>query len=179
MSDIDFYSDFTASSGKVLGLGVGSTPDEWSQKLGNEFDENQFSEGSISRDFGFIGLDFLRVDNVFSCHLLILAIHKLDMNLEHWDAVPEALHSAYGKFSSRVPLDALIDPLENRGLTLLRIRRGITIDLDRIWIPETRVEISVVHDPEFARERSKQVGDIYSIAHLATSEVEPDRLEAF
>ncbi|MGO1053040.1 hypothetical protein [Crossiella sp. CA198] len=179
MSEIDFYANFAASSGEVLGLGVGSKPDEWTQKLGDRFDENRFSEESLSRDFGFIGLDFLPASDQWSCDLVSLKIHKLGMNIEGWDPVPEALSDTYGKFSDRVSIDALVEPLSSMGLTLLRVRSDQLSELETLWIPETRVEIWMVRDPDFASDRGKQVGDIYTIHHHSTSEADEERLHPY
>ncbi|MCO1574212.1 hypothetical protein M8C13_00375 [Crossiella sp. SN42] len=177
MTDLDFYAHFAVNRGEVLGVGIGAQPDEWSKALGNEFDENRIFESSLSRDFGFIVADFIQESGRWSCHLVILQIHKLDMIVEDWDPLPEAVRAVYGEFSKRVTIVDLASVLTEANLSICRIVDDKpAAELENLWIPETSVGISVIRDSRFARSEEKQVGDVYSMHHLPTATVDAGKL---
>ncbi|MFE4920371.1 hypothetical protein [Streptomyces sp. NPDC056661] len=170
-----FYMD-VVTTGTVLGVGPGASPDRVTRALGSGFGENIFGNRSMCRDYGLAEFFWDRdsVHHPWSGHHFTLQVHRLasrDRTL-----VNETLRARYGRFTPRLRFEKLQRLLERRGVPLLEIPEipANAPYFRTFWQPDSHVAVSVIGTyGEYSTPDQLRVGDVYKIlAPMAAEEVE-------
>ncbi|MET8685875.1 hypothetical protein ABZV77_16800 [Streptomyces sp. NPDC004732] len=111
MSDIDFYVE-TVLRQTVLGVPLGSSPEEWENKLGGDFLDDA-RKGRMRRDYGLVEIAFVRRAGAWESVSVSLQIHRMARGLD--GIVPRPLTDIHGDFSPQVPLDVFLRALRAQG----------------------------------------------------------------
>jgi hypothetical protein len=139
MSALDFFTDF-AVNGHVEGVGLNSTPEEWTENLGPDFiDDKSKSNKRMRRDYGLVELGFFRADGLWNCFLISLQAHRL---WRHGD-VPQKLVDRYGEFPRSIQFDEVRRVLSALGYEPELIADEQGSDTVRYHIPATNILIAV------------------------------------
>ncbi|MEE1941121.1 hypothetical protein V1L54_17215 [Streptomyces sp. TRM 70361] len=112
MTDIDLYVDLI-KNGEVLGVGLGSSPEEWESRLGDDYLDDQ-RKGQWRRDYGLIEVSFQKREKKWECFGFSAQVHRL--RPEKSGIVPGALERAYGRFELSPLFAELADRLDREGL---------------------------------------------------------------
>ncbi|MEV4341257.1 hypothetical protein [Streptomyces sp. NPDC049590] len=140
LSGLDFYAQ-VAARGEVLGVGIGSGPDDWRAALGADCLDDP-GHGLLRRDYGLVEVSFSADGGPLSCFGISVQAHRLILGR----GVPPALAEAYGAFTPR----ARFADVRARILAL-----GCTLEPDdlsdhvhRYRVPESGVRVFVIDDPD-------------------------------
>ncbi|GII79653.1 hypothetical protein Sru01_46350 [Sphaerisporangium rufum] len=145
-SYLDFFAEF-AVTGMVLGVGLGSRPDDWPGTLGDDFHEASWTDHHLVRQFGFIDANFHDGSGEWICdHVNVRPgqMHRFD------DMVPKAIGIRYGSFPRRLPFEDVANRLVGAGVEIHHVSRMNMACLEEYWIPEGKVMFSLIS--EYQRE---------------------------
>jgi hypothetical protein len=138
---LDFFVDF-AVTGRVEGVSINSTPEDWSDRLGADFiDDESKSKKRMRRDYGLVELGFYRVEGAWRCLGIGIQVHRLWWNS---DNVPAKLRSRYGDFPRIVPFEDLRERLSALGHEPRLIEDEQPFEYTRYYIPDTKILIGVL-----------------------------------
>jgi hypothetical protein len=154
---LDFFLDL-AVTGKVLGVGVGGRPDDWSAVLGTD-DGFQPSEYELVLQYGLIDAYFERGSGEWLCHRVSILAGKLPEFGDDW--VPGAVRERYGQFPDRVPFEAVVGHLVQAGLEIDRVLGGGEMSLDEFWVAGSGVRFLVVSEARADDLKDLRVGDVW------------------
>jgi hypothetical protein len=160
MSDLDFYVHF-AAHGDVLGLGVGSSPDEWAAKFGDGFTEGPLQWGQFGRQFGPIDLSFDEGEHGWRTNSITLSVHKGAGGADYPHPTP--VRAEYGEFPAVVEFDPIADGLAAVGVPVYRVTHPLFEGVTNYWIEETSTTFTVVSDAEYARDSGLAIGNVHSV----------------
>jgi hypothetical protein len=159
---LDFFAGF-AVSGRVEGVGLSSSPEDWSEHLGTAYvDDKSKSKKRLRRDYGLVELGFYRGAGGWQCFLISIQAHRL-----WWDSnnVPARLLSKYGSFPRAVSFEELRRSLRSLGHEPSLIEDQEPSDQTRYYIPETKVLVGV-HSPKQQEADDMPRGTIWAM-HLS------------
>jgi hypothetical protein len=107
VSGLDFFVDF-AASGRVEGIGLNSTLEDWSEHLGDNYVDD-IKKKQMRRDYGVVELGFNRAGEQWRCVGIGIQAHRL-----WWTtgSVPPKLSREYGYFPSVIRFDELRNRLK-------------------------------------------------------------------
>ncbi|MEU7801451.1 hypothetical protein AB0B10_19490 [Micromonospora arborensis] len=162
-SHLDFFADF-AVTGMVLGVGLGSRPDDWPGVLGSDFHEASWTDRHLVRQFGFVDANFHDGSGEWVCDSVNVnqgQLHRFD------DMVPEAIGSRYGSFPPRVPFEEVANRLVSAGVEIYHVRRVHMASLEEYWIPDGKVMFWLISDYQLEDFPALRLGDVY-VASTAT-----------
>jgi hypothetical protein len=108
VTDLDFYAE-AILSGRVLGLGPGSTVGEVERTLGKDFVDDARNQW-MRRDYGLIEFHFNRTDREWVCFGVSIQVHRL---ADAGEIVPPVLGDRYGAFSGTVGFSQLVDRIKD------------------------------------------------------------------
>jgi hypothetical protein len=110
VTDLDFYAE-AILSGRVLGLGSGSTADEVERALGRDFVDDARKQ-LMRRDYGLIEFHFNRANREWVCFGVSIQVHRLADAGE--EIVPPVLIGRYGAFGRSVAFGQLVDRIKGK-----------------------------------------------------------------
>ncbi|WP_052851255.1 hypothetical protein [Streptomyces avicenniae] len=155
MTDLAFYTHF-ATTGQVYGLGIGSTPEQWTGELSEGFlDDRQ--KKRLRCDYGLIEVGFSREQQQWKCFGVSVQVHRLASGD---GLIPQRLQEDHGPFRSHVPFDELSADIGARNVPLEELSgpglSGYTAY--KTTVGSTTIYISAQDDDPLHRP-----GDIWSI----------------
>ncbi|WP_433535059.1 hypothetical protein ACQPZK_23505 [Micromonospora sp. CA-249363] len=174
-SHLDFLAD-VAVTGTVLGVGLGSRPDDWPGVLGSDFHEASWTDRHLVRQFGFVDANFHDGSGEWICDYVdvkLWQVHRFD------DFVPEAILSRYGHFPPRVPFEEVADRLVSGGVEIYHVRREQVASLEQYWIPEGKVMFSLISEYQREDFSALRLRDIYSVSTTAGVDLRPELLSRY
>jgi hypothetical protein len=140
MSLLEFLVDF-ASSGRVEGAGIYSSPGDWGDSLGGDYIDDR-QKKQFRRDYGLVELGFWRVEQDWRCGSVSLQVHRLWW---HSDTTgPARLRRKYGPFPKDVRLEDLRESLGTAGNELQLIEDKAPGRHARYYVPDTKVLITAL-----------------------------------
>ncbi len=167
MSYPDFFADL-ATSGRILGLGLGSRPEDWAAALGDRFFEGSHYEGHLSREFGMLEVNFDGGPGEWSCEFLNVRVEQLSWPPERVPGVamaPGALRDVYGPFPARVGFDEIADRLADRGVPVYKLNQISAAEPDLFWVADGGAMFHVL-TPATAGDGLRP-GDIHSVSVMS------------
>ncbi|GAA2184965.1 hypothetical protein [Micromonospora lupini] len=159
-SHLDFFAGF-AVTGTVLGVGLGSRPDDWPSVLGSDFDEGSWNERHLVRQFGFVNANFHDGSGEWICDSVVVhawKLHKFD------DLVPKSIGSRYGSFPPRVPFEEVADRLVSAGVEIYHVSRLHMASLEQYWIPDCKVMFWLISEYQLEDFPALRLGDVDSVS---------------
>ncbi|MFG1892517.1 hypothetical protein ACGFIP_00655 [Micromonospora zamorensis] len=156
-SHLDFFADF-AVTGMVLGVGLGSRPDDWPGVLGSDFHEASWTDRHLVRQFGFVDANFHDGSGEWACDCVKVnpwQLHRFD------DFVPKAIGSRYGSFPSQVPFEEVANRLVSAGVEIYHVSRVAVASLEQYWIPDGKVIFSLISEYQLEGFPALRLGDVY------------------
>lgn len=166
MTGLSFFSDVSVT-GQVRGLGLGSSPAQWEQALGDDYVDD-VRKGRMRRDYGLVELSFLQSEGSWDCVGISIQVHRLP--LPHGDVIPESLFRAYGAFPDRISFSGLMQSALEVGIRVEVIEDATQSRYRRFWIPESRALIHVI-DERLSEPGIPAPGDVWSIALSRDAEI--------
>ncbi|MEV4808113.1 hypothetical protein AB0K18_49715 [Nonomuraea sp. NPDC049421] len=158
MNEIDFYAQ-VATAGTILGIGVGSTPDQVESILGADFlDDRQ--RGLLRRDYGLLEFAFYP-GAVWECRAVSVQVHRLQW--DDGDMIPVILRDRFGEFSSQIKMSALEGRIGKLGCHVIAMPSGADLDFKRLIVQESGVEIIVSNAQLHGESGFAISGDVWSI----------------
>ncbi|BFU46046.1 hypothetical protein [Krasilnikovia sp. MM14-A1004] len=170
-SYIDFFAGF-AATGRVLDVGVGSVPDDWSTALGADFTDESGSAHHLVRQFGLVDAHFDDSSGGWTCNLVNLRPGQL-YRFDDW--VPQPIVARFGAFPGRIPFEELVDPVSGAGLEIHHITRTHPATLEEYWIPESKVRFSLISEYQVDDFPALRVGDVWSVGIDARIDIPADQ----
>ncbi|MEU8330062.1 hypothetical protein [Micromonospora sp. NPDC048839] len=174
-SYLDFFADF-AVSGMVLGVGLGSRPDDWPGVLGSDFDEGSGNDRHLVRQFGFVDANFHDGSGEWVCDCILVHLWKLP---RFDDMVPEAIGSRYGSFPPRVPFEEVADRLVSAGVEIYHVRRVHMASLEEYWIPDSKVMFSLISEYQLEDFPALRLGDISAVSTTTGVDLRSEQLTRY
>ncbi|MFD8494618.1 hypothetical protein [Amycolatopsis sp. NPDC059657] len=162
MTDLDFYAR-AVIDGKVLGLGQGSLPEEWEDRLGAGYVDD-VRKGRMRRDFGLVEVSFQRVRGIWQCFGAGIQVHRLGRGGEA--VVPAPLLAEFGEFGSPVGFAGLDAAVARMGGRLESANDGGSTYHDQFLSTSSNVRVHVVSQVDDPGDGGTSVGDVWSI-HLS------------
>ncbi|MEU3431444.1 hypothetical protein [Streptomyces gardneri] len=156
MSDLDFYAH-VATRGDVLGMGIGTQPAEWADRLGADYVDD-VDAGLMRRDYGLVELSFEEAQGSWPCFGISVQVHRLRWDVE--SAVPAALRSSYGAFASSVRFEDLTVAINDLGYSFEPDDDATATDFRRYRVPESGVRLIVRVDVD----AQGAAGDLWSLS---------------
>ncbi|MFF3722588.1 hypothetical protein ACFYYM_09485 [Streptomyces erythrochromogenes] len=165
-----FYLD-AVTTGTVLGLRPGDSPERVEEVLGTEYGENG-GRGTMWRDYGLVEFHWHRshAADPWSGHHVGLQVHRL----AHRDRAlaGSVLRARYGRFAPRLRFDKLHRLLERRGAPLVHVPEAApNAPYFRTYEhPASRATVTVIGTyGEYSTPRNLRPGDVYAI-HLPAAD---------
>ncbi|MGC5290762.1 hypothetical protein [Micromonospora sp. DT231] len=174
-SHLDFFADF-AVSGMVLGVGLGSRPDDWPGVLGSDFDEGSWNDRHLVRQFGFVNANFQDGSGEWVCDSVVVhawKLHKFD------DMVPNAIGSRYGSFPPRVPFEEVAERLVSAGVEIYHVRRVHMASLENYWIPDCKVMFWLISEYQLEDFPALRLGDVDSVSTVTGVDLRAELLTRY
>jgi hypothetical protein len=169
-SYLDFFLDF-ASTGRIFGMGIGSSPDDWSAVLGDEFGDFLASEHELARQFGLIDAYFGDISGEWRCHRISVRPGEL-YRFDDW--VPGPVRERYGQFPGRVPFDEVADRLAQAGVEVDHLIRTSEASLEEYWIPRSGVTFRALAAYQADDFPALRIGDLWSAGAFAGDHIVPE-----
>ncbi|MEU1399022.1 hypothetical protein ABZ403_23520 [Micromonospora zamorensis] len=174
-SHLDFFADF-AVTGMVLGVGLGSRPDDWPGVLGSNFDEASWTDRHLVRQFGFVDVNFHDGSGEWVSDSILVhqwKLHRFD------DMVPEAIGSRYGSFPPRVPFEEVADRLFSAGVEIYHVSRVNVASLEQYWMPDGKVMFSLISEYQLEDFPALRLGDVYEASTTTGVELRAEVLTRY
>ncbi|PYC67261.1 hypothetical protein C7C45_22630 [Micromonospora arborensis] len=174
-SHLDFFADF-AVTGMVLGVGLGSRPDDWPGVLGSDFHEASWTDHHLVRQFGIVDANFYDGSGEWICDCVNIKpwqLHRFD------DMVPEVIGSRYGSFPPRVPFEEVADRLVSAGVEIHHVRRVHMASLEEYWIPDGEVMFWLISDYQLEDFPALRLGDVYAVSTATGVDLRADLLTRY
>ncbi|OKJ07661.1 hypothetical protein AMK20_24170 [Streptomyces sp. TSRI0261] len=168
MSALDFYAQ-VATSGDVLGAGIGTDPGGWEAAMGPDFLDVP-GGGLLRRDYGLVEIifspDLQGLQGQMACFGFGVKPQRLLYDLSP-STVPLPLSRKYGEFAPRLPFEELRAAILSLGHTV-ELEES-SRDMHRYRVSESAAHIDVVLDPDPygsgpTDPDGHQVGDVWSIS---------------
>lgn len=166
MTCLSFFTDASVT-GHVRGLGLGSSPAQWEQALGDDYIDD-VRKGRMRRDYGLVELSFLRAAGSWDCVEISIQAHRLSLPSE--DLIPESLIRTYGAFSDRIAFSDLRKSILEVGASVEAIQDATRSRYSRFWIPDSRALIHVTGE-RLSEPGIPTSGDVWSIALSRDTEI--------
>ena len=156
----------TASTGEVMGLRPGVSPDQVESVLGDQFfDDTDRRKRRLRRDYDLIEFFFERdTSTEWICRSISIQVHRLAYNIA---TPPNTLRKKYGEFPSYIPFSELSQKLVELNKTIEPINRDIPLypyDDYRITNQDSIVDISVIKDEIVDAPITVPAGSIWSLS---------------
>ncbi|MBO3752717.1 hypothetical protein J5X84_42275 [Streptosporangiaceae bacterium NEAU-GS5] len=154
LSYLDFYAQVIVDRA-VLGLGMGVSPDDVAERLGDEYlDDRQ--RDRLRRDYGIVEFAFARASG-WSCGGISLQVHRLAHSQDR--IVPLPLIEKFGKFPPLTSFVELGSALARFGVQYFADEQAPDSDFKTFRNAGSKTEIIVFNASEVLRK-----GDVWSIA---------------
>ncbi|MFD8622074.1 hypothetical protein [Streptomyces sp. NPDC059513] len=171
MSALDFYAQ-VATSGHVLGAGIGTNPQGWEAAVGPDFLDvpGGGRGGLLRRDYGLVEINFSPdqqgLQGQMSCFGFGVKPQRLLYDLSP-STVPLPLSRKYGEFAPRLPFEELRAAILSLGHTV-ELEES-SRDMHRYRVSESVARIDVVLDPDpygagAPDPDGHEVGDVWAIS---------------
>lgn len=172
LTELDFYVDF-AAHGDLLGLGFGSKPEAWAEKLGTGYWEGLHPGGQLGWQFGALDVSFDDGPAGWSTQFIYLQVHKLAWGKDF--DLPRSVRDKYGDFTVAVEFDQLADRLAQQGVPVYRITHPLNEGVTNYWVEDTLTTITVTSTADYARESGIAIGHIRGISRALGDSTPADR----
>lgn len=146
MRALDFFVDF-ASTGSIYGLGLASTPEQWSINLGDDYTDD-VDKKQLRRDYGLVEVTFSRTAGSWRCINIAIQAHRLWWMPEN---APGKLRNKYGDFPRFTRFEEVRHKLELLNLEVRLINDKQESDHVRYYVPATKTLIYALSS-EIARD---------------------------
>ena len=178
-SHLDLLVRFGAD-GTILGLGLGSSPEEWVTTLGQDFDEASRREGHKVLSYGLVEAEFGATGaGGWSCDQIKLVIADLPSAGRPGAAVPPALREHYGDVPARVGFDQVAQAAARAGQRVCRVEKAVPTVIDRFWFPAAGVSFWVLTEHQLDDYPGHRAGDVYSANVLKDSPMSASSLTPY
>ena len=158
---LDFLADAVVT-GRVMGAGPGSPPEQVEDRLGAGYLDD-LDEGAdvLRRDYGLIELTFVQAP-AWVCKLVSIQVHRLARGDPA--VVPPVIRSEHGPFPPTVGLAALIKTIRARGRDLEERPAGGDRRYVCYVVAGTTSEIYAVRDRAWPGADRPGADDVWSIS---------------
>jgi hypothetical protein len=170
----DFFVDF-ARTGLIYGLGLGTTPEQWSEGLGGGFiSDVDKKHKQMRQDYGLVELTFSRKEESWRCFNISVQAHRLWWTPE---GAPARVRLEYGAFPKFIRFADVCSKLNEFGFEPQLIDDKQISDHTRYYIPETKILIYVLSDDVAAEPDRMPPGTLWAMYLSIDAEVwaEPTR----
>jgi hypothetical protein len=163
VTDLDFYAA-AVTEGTIYGLGVDSTPEQWTAELGDQCLDDVRKRG-MRRDYGLIEIGFHRPkgEREWKCFSISVPVHRLASGTGN--SVPERLSRDYGPFRERLPFILLAAEIKSRSEELTEDKTTPTPGFAFYRLPAAKSAIYVVREHGDDDDPHRE-GDVWSLALL-------------
>jgi hypothetical protein len=163
VTDLDFYVS-AVTDGAIYGLGVGSSPEQWTAKLGDQCLDDVRKRG-MRRDYGLIEVGFHRLkgERQWRCFSISVQVHRLASGIGN--NVPDRLSRDYGPFRERLPFTVLAAEIKHHNEEFTKDKTTPTPDFDLYRLPAAKSAIYVVREHGDDDDPYHE-GDVWSLALL-------------
>ncbi|WP_405015895.1 hypothetical protein [Kitasatospora sp. NBC_00070] len=156
----------------MLGAKPTDSPDQVTEILGGDFDENSRYVHSMWRDYGLVEFFWVREspDHPWEGHHFTLQVHRLAYRGDH--LVNKAIRERYGRFDRHLRFDKLQRLLVNRGVCLEDVPDAEAPAFTLHWQPASQVSVMAFRERgcgRSGRRGNRLVGDVNSISSSLTA----------
>ncbi|WAL66853.1 hypothetical protein ORV05_03325 [Amycolatopsis cynarae] len=160
MSVPEFLAGF-AMTGRIEGVGLDSTPDEWERQLGSDFVDDH-DRKQFRRDYGLVELGFWREEGNWTCGLISVQVHRLWHDRE--TIGPAGLREKHGDFPKAVRFVELRDELGRSGNELVLVEDEVPNGYRRYYVPPGKAVMLVDAAPGPRDPEDPPYGSLWSLS---------------
>ncbi|MDT0347604.1 hypothetical protein [Streptomyces litchfieldiae] len=160
MTDLHFYAS-AVIEGTIYGLGVDSTPDQWTAELSDQCLDDA-RKRRMRRDYGLIEVSFHRPkgEREWRCYAISVQIHRLAWGIDN--NIPERLNQEHGPFNEHMPFDAIYAEIQARGAQLEKNEGEPSPGFESYRLPSARSAVYVMRT-QGSEDDPHQEGDVWSL----------------